>query len=397
MTDGAPPLAPALPQLRGCALFRDFSDDELRRVVPLLVERTVAPGTRLVEEGDPATELFIVRDGLVEVTKRAPGTSNDHRLTTLGAGTTFGELTLIDRGPRSASVRAVEPTTVAVLRMQDLDGATERDPTLRARMLRNLSLYLAGRLRGVSEVTVTALENELALARTRVAMGTFLTYVIFMMVAYSFGLRLVSDLVKTSADTTLVSIPMILGFAVPLYLMMRRSGEPIATYGLTWQGAGAGARDGVVWSLPVLAAATLLKLGVVRTVPTLAAVPVFSLGGFLDPQVASATAWFTLVMSVAYAGVVPIQEFVARGALQSSLQRFLVGPRATFLAVAIANALFVASHLYLSATFALIAMVPGFLWGALYARHGTLVAPIVSHALIGWWALFVLGFDRLLV
>lgn len=36
-------------------------------------------------------------------------------------------------------------------------------------------------------------------------------------------------------------------------------------------------------------------------------------------------------------------------------------------------------------------------WGALYARHGTLVAPIVSHALLGWWTLFVLGFDHVLV
>jgi membrane protease YdiL (CAAX protease family) len=42
-------------------------------------------------------------------------------------------------------------------------------------------------------------------------------------------------------------------------------------------------------------------------------------------------------------------------------------------------------------------MLPGFLWGWLYARHGTLVASIVPHALIGWWALFVLGFDRILV
>jgi membrane protease YdiL (CAAX protease family) len=66
-------------------------------------------------------------------------------------------------------------------------------------------------------------------------------------------------------------------------------------------------------------------------------------------------------------------------------------------AVVVANFLFVASHLYLSTTFALLAMIPGFLWGALYARHGTLVAPIVSHWFLGWWFFFVLGFDRLLV
>jgi len=67
------------------------------------------------------------------------------------------------------------------------------------------------------------------------------------------------------------------------------------------------------------------------------------------------------------------------------------------MAIVIANALFTAAHLYLSIGFALLAMIPGFLWGWLYARHGTLVAPVVSHIVLGWWAFFVLGFDRLLV
>ena len=55
------------------------------------------------------------------------------------------------------------------------------------------------------------------------------------------------------------------------------------------------------------------------------------------------------------ARIVPLLE-IARGALQSPLQRFLVGPYATALAIVIANALFTASHLYLSTTFALIAL-----------------------------------------
>ena len=334
---------------------------------------------------------------LVEVTKRAPGASHDHRLTTLGAGATFGELTLVDRGPRSASVRTLDATTVAVLQMEHLDRATEHDAGLRARMLRNLSLFLAGRLRGVSEVTATTLQNELELAQTRVAMGTFLTYVIFIMVAYGFGMRLVSDFAHTSADTTLVTIPIILCFAVPLYAMMHRSGEPIAIYGLTLHGARTATRDAFFWTLPVLVLVTTLKAVLVRTVPSLGGVPVFHLGGLLDPSVSASDTWFTLAMSLAYVAAVPLQEFIARGALQSPLQRFLVGPYATALAIVIANALFTASHLYLSTTFALIALFPGLLWGWLYARHGTLVAPIVSHLMLGWWALFVLGLDHLLV
>jgi len=383
--------------LRRCVLFEQCAEDELARVLPLLADRTVAAGTVIVAEGEPATELFVVRSGRVEVVKRAAGAEREHRLTTLGLGESFGELTFVDRGPRSASVRALEPTTLAVLPMAALDAIAENDGAMRARMLRGLAGFLAGRLRGVSEVTASALERELELAETRIKMGTFLAYVIFIMVGYGFVNRLVADLARTAADTTLVTVPILLGFGIPLYVMMRRSGEPIETYGLTWRGAPAAARDAVVWSLPIMVAAWALKAWFVHSNPSLADVPVFGLGGFRDSTVTPAAARFTLAMSVAYMGLVPLQEFIARGALQSPLARFLVGPHSNAMAIVIANALFTAAHLYLSIGFALLAMIPGFLWGWLYARHGTLVAPVVSHIVLGWWAFFVLGFDRLLV
>ena len=389
--------ATVLRALRACVSFRECSDDDLAAIVPLLGERTYAPGAVIVAEGEPATELFVLRSGEVEVTKRPEGGGQEYRLTSLGAGASFGELTLVDRGSRSASVRALVPTTVAVLPMAALDRLSADDAGLQARMLHGLATFLASRLRGVSEVTATALQHELELAETRARMGTLLAYVFSLMVGYTFAMRFVSDMAKSASDTALVTIPIVFGFAVPLYAMMRRSGEPIATYGLTWRGAGAAARDAVLWSIPMLLAGTALKAALVARLPALAGAPVFAFGGFRDPTVPVATAWFALFMSLAYVALVPMQEFIVRGALQSPISRFLVGPHATVRAIVLANGLFVASHLYLSTTFALLAMLPGLLWGWLYARHGTLVAPIVSHALLGWWTLFVLGFDRLLV
>jgi CRP-like cAMP-binding protein len=382
--------------LRQCVLFRDFADDDLAAIAPLATERVLAAGAVVVREGEPARELFIVQRGRVEVTKRAPGATTDHRLTTLCAGDSVGEMAVVDRAPRSASIRALEPTTLVVLDMDALDGVTLPHPALRARMLQNLTVFLGRRLRDVSEVGVTALEHELELARTRVAMGTFLTYVFLMMVGYSFALRMILDASQNVADSTIVSVPVILGFAVPLWIMMRRSGEPATTYGLTWRNAAPAFRDGILWSIPILAAAALLKLAITARTPALAAQPLFTFGGLLDPSAPPGAARFAFLMSLAYLLVVPIQEFIARGALQGPLERFFVGPRATVRALVIANLLFMTSHLYLSTAFALITLIPGFLWGALYARHRTLVAPITSHALIGWWTLFVLGFDRIL-
>lgn len=396
MPPDASQLDTTLHALRASVAFAECSDDQLRRILPLVTERTVESGTVVVREGEPGSELFVVLAGEIEVTKRALE-GDDHRLALLGPGTSFGEVTLVDRGPRSATVRAVVPTTVGVLSMAAFDQMVAADPDLRAALYSGLARFLAQRLRGVSETTVAALQSELELADTRVAMGTFLTYVVFLMVGYAFAMRFVADMAKTAADTTLVTVPILFGFAVPLYVMMLRSGRPIAMYGLTLRGARSAASEAVLWSTPFLVLALGLKLALVRSFSVLGSVPIFSLGGFRDPTVGVGTAWFTLVMSLAYVALVPMQEFVARGALQSPLARFLSGPRASVMAIVIANALFTASHVYLSATFAVVAMIPGFLWGWLYARHGTLVAPIVSHALLGWWTLFVLGFDRLLV
>jgi len=383
--------------LRASVLFRDFSDGELGPIVPLVGARRLPAGSMLVREGEPARELFLVRSGRVEVSKRAPGAATDHPLTTLGAGDTIGEVALVERAARSASIRALEPTVVAVLDMDALDAALANEPVLRARMLHNLSVFVGRRLRDVSEVGVAALERELALARTRIAMGTFLTYVILIMVAYGFVLRLLGDLASSAADTSVFSVPVILAFALPVWAMVRRSGEPLATYGVTWRGARAATRDGILWSVPIIAGATLLKLAMIRTLPELADVPLVSLGGWLDPAGPAGTWQWVVTANLVYVVVVPIQEFVVRGAMQGPLERFLVGPHASAKAVVIANFLFIASHLYLSTSFAVTSFPPGLVWGALYARHRTLVAPVVSHWLFGVWAFFVLGFDRVLV
>jgi hypothetical protein len=373
--------------LRRWTLFQGFSDAELQLLAPHLSERAVAPGMTIVREGEPPAELFVIRKGRVEVTKQAAGSALEPQLTTLAAGDSFGEMALVDRVPRSASVRAREPTVVTLLPMARLESVTAGNPRLEGHLLRNLAADLARRLRATSETTAAALERELELARTRVAMGTFLTYILLVMCAYGFVLRAVVDLVHAAADTTLVSIPVILGFGAALFAMMWQSGRPLRDFGLTLRGGTHSAREALLWTVPLLVLTTLVKLVLVRLVRGHVGAPVFTLGSMASS---------TLVLSLAYAIVVPFQEIVARGAMQSSLARFYVGRRATARAIFVANALFTASHLYLSTTFAVVSFLPGLFWGVLYARHGTLVGPVLSHALLGWWVLFALGADRLL-
>jgi hypothetical protein len=266
---------------------------------------------------------------------------------------------------------------------------------MEARMLRNLAADLSRRLRGTSETTVRALEQELQLERTRAQMGRFVPYVVGLMVGYAFILRAIADVTASAANTSFVSIPLILAFSGILYAMIRQSGEPISSYGLTLNGWRPALSEALLFTLPILAVATIGKWLLVRTVPEYAHLSTFSFGGALNPAATSQAVRLAAIMSVAYVFIVPFQEFVARGALQAPLQRFLTGPRSTWIAILVANGLFIASHLHLSTSFAIMSFLPGLFWGWLFSRNQTLVGPLVSHILVGWYGLYVLGFGEL--
>jgi hypothetical protein len=87
----------------------------------------------------------------------------------------------------------------------------------------------------------------------------------------------------------------------------------------------------------------------------------------------------------------PVQEFVARGVLQGSLQEFLTGRNGVLKAILISNLIFSTFHLFVSPYFAVAAFLSGIFWGWLYSRHRTLIGVSVSHILVGAWTLYFLG------
>lgn len=99
---------------------------------------------------------------------------------------------------------------------------------------------------------------------------------------------------------------------------------------------------------------------------------------------------------ILYSIFTPIQEFIARGGVQSSFQEFLSGRSRKLIALLIANLMFSMTHLHLSTTFAMMVFVPGLFWGWLYSRRQTLVGVCASHLIIGLFAYYVVGFNALL-
>ena len=115
-------------------------------------ERTFKDGEIVVAEGDTGTEMFVIQQGRVSVTKAMEG--GELHLATLERGDFFGEMSLLESLPRSATVRAVGETRVLAIRSGELLMKIRRDPTFAFEMLQNMSR----RIRFLDEQIVKAME-----------------------------------------------------------------------------------------------------------------------------------------------------------------------------------------------------------------------------------------------
>ena len=130
--------------LEQICFFRDLSYQEMLQVMPITFERVVAAGTEIIREGDVGEELYILVEGSCEVT------NSGVTIAKLDAGASFGELSLVDSQPRSATVKALEVSRMLVIRAADFEKLT-LSGALAVKLLWNVTHELSERLRKSSE------------------------------------------------------------------------------------------------------------------------------------------------------------------------------------------------------------------------------------------------------
>lgn len=351
------------------------------------------PSDVIIQEGSKGDTFYIIIQGQVEIIKKAKDRRDkqDYHIATLDQNDIIGELALVDNRPRSATVRAVTPTKVLAINVNKIKG----DPNLDAVIATNIGHELSLRLRHTTDVTVESLRAKLNLSKARNAMGAFMVYTLSLIAIYTILLSLLTLLSKYFHNTTAISIIVLIMFAVGIMMVMKQSQYPLSTYGLTLKNWKRSCIEAVIFSLPLIGIILLAKWITISVTPSFANVKL------IDPFQAStdhALSWSIYIGTLfAYSFFVPIQELIVRGGIQSSLYLFLTGTerKRRWQSIIIANLLFTMTHAHTSFGFLMVVFIPGIFWGWLYDRHKTLIGVTLSHMLIGIFAVFIMGFERL--
>jgi CRP/FNR family cyclic AMP-dependent transcriptional regulator len=114
-------------------MFEDLDQRSLEAIANAAVEQRYESGQEIVRQGDTGVGAFIIRSGKVEIVQHRDG--NDETLGTMGPGEVFGEMALLDEFPRSATVRAVEPTTALGIQRWHFRGILESHPQIALALL----------------------------------------------------------------------------------------------------------------------------------------------------------------------------------------------------------------------------------------------------------------------
>lgn len=140
------------PVLRQADIFDEMSGTQLELVASICSERHYQAGDIIFEENTPGDEMYVIASGEIQIQVNpaiiGSNTNNLHTIATLRRGQSFGEVSLVDQGLRSAGARcSVQDTHMIVIPRDKLMLLCDTYPQLGYKLMRNLAADLAMKIR----------------------------------------------------------------------------------------------------------------------------------------------------------------------------------------------------------------------------------------------------------
>lgn len=112
-------------------IFANCTPQEIAAIAALAQDSEFQPGQIIVTQGTPGQAFYLVLSGRVEIVR------DGQSLGAFGPGDFFGEMSLLDQAPRSATIRALEPTTCMMLSSWDFKSLLETHASIAVKLLRS--------------------------------------------------------------------------------------------------------------------------------------------------------------------------------------------------------------------------------------------------------------------
>jgi hypothetical protein len=142
---------PSVKSLRAIGLLSSFSDSELESILSLGRMMAFEDHTNIIIEGEFSGGLFIITEGIVGVFKTNSLNGQNYDVGHLRAGAVFGEMSLIDENPRSATVRALTQVAVYSIPREEFKSFISSSGELEHKFLSNCVKVLASIVRDLND------------------------------------------------------------------------------------------------------------------------------------------------------------------------------------------------------------------------------------------------------
>ncbi|MDX2265979.1 MAG: cyclic nucleotide-binding domain-containing protein [Hyphomicrobiales bacterium] len=380
-------------------LFDRLKPDQRDAVRERLQVRTYRTGDVLLREGqvNPGC-LFIIVHGEAALSKTGRALNGEPVEYCVGVrrpGDVCGAMSLLDGKPVSVTIAARTPLTVAALDLRPR-GRNTPERRIRNAVIGELRRRLATRARASIDEKVASLRQEAEFSRYRNAVCSILVTALSLLSVYTLVLSLIPSFENLLAVNFAASPFIIVFFALMFFPVIRRSGLPLAFFGMRLDNWRYALGYALAASAAFLAIGVAVKWAIIASTPSLSGMTVISFADVRvgdEPVMTSPLYWTAVSL---YLLLTPLQEFVARCGIQAPLYAFLDGGEGKRRAYSIfvSTLVFSAAHAHISLEFALAAFIPGMLWGWIFAQTNSLLAASVSHFVIGGAGVFLFGVEE---
>lgn len=321
--------------------------------------------TLVIAQNEISSDIYVIMEGRVELTICDEENHEIFKLTELGPEDTFGEIAFRDNLPRSCTVTTLEKTTLIKISKNELITHGHIGNDAHERLILNTAAGLSRHIRTMNESYIAELKQKITILNNMLQFSRMFVYVTVMIGLSSVLLKYLAEYGQNiPIRSKFFSWVYLLFLFIPCLYLTSTVDKPLSTFGVTLKNAKQNIIEAVL--IIVIVAPGLIYYAGYE--------PVTLISHFLSP--------FSLVYFLHSA----IQEFVARGVIQTTISNF-VFDHANITSIFLASFYFAIFHLHIGLSAFMLTFVVGLLFGYLYYRQKSLIGVTLVHYVLGWIAL----------